>query len=174
MNGDKLIADAKYSISVLRQELNKIKAQQASRRAEIAAELAQLDSQINPLQDTIASAVKQLQETKRKMLGPWIAYEERNGQKISGQRLLFGSTKADCWNSKVWLRRVGHDRADWHKVRGPEYEWIWTVTIYDVREQGSNLCIEFGRGTDDLAADFARLSKIVDVHLEELGWILCD
>jgi septal ring factor EnvC (AmiA/AmiB activator) len=174
MNGDKLIADSKNSISVLQQELNKIKVQQASRRAEIAAELAQLDSQINPLQDTIASAVKQLQETKRKMLGPWIAYEERDGQKISGQRLLFGSTKADCWNSKVWLRRVGHDRADWHKTCTPDYEWIWTVTIDGCSERDHNMCIEFGRGTGDLAADFARLSKIVDTHLEELGWILCD
>ena len=66
MNGDKLIADSENSISALKEELNKIKVQQAARRAEIAAELAQLDSQINPLQDTIASAVKQLQETKER------------------------------------------------------------------------------------------------------------
>lgn len=177
MLGERLLSELREAAETKRQERDKVARSQAARRDAIQKELAKLDAALRPYAEAAAAAEEKVQLTQRAMLGAWIPYQTRQDKKpISGERLIYDTTKSDGWNSKVWLRRVTREKplpsgAHFAARRETYSEWECCIALLesDGREN-----MTFGEGTGDDHADFIRLSKIVDKRLSELGYILCD
>ena len=168
MNGETLLKELAAEAAQAQARFESMRSAQAKARTSLEAELHQLDMQLQPFEDMAETARKKLICTKRAMLGPWIPYSKAD-HIIDGQRLLHGASKPDGWNCRAWLRKVGQYRA----LNTTHAEWIWQADIGPLTDERVKI-VSFGPGSGDNHADFVRLSKIVDNHLTELGWILCD
>lgn len=177
MLGERLLSELCEAAEIKRQERDKIARSQASRRIALQKQLAELDAALQPYAEAAVAAEEKLKLTKRAMLGAWIPYETRSDKKpISGQRLIYGATKCDGWNSGAWLRRVTREKplsigAHCTARRETYCEWECSINLL---ESSARENMTFGGGTGDDHADFIRLSRIVDKRLIKLGYILCE